>query len=154
MQFTHLHLYTGLTGRRVWAHPPSYYGLAAKDAPHPSKHTHTHSHIHTHTQIPGLASAQCWDYRIRTLFHYLLTLYSACTHTHTQKHAHTMPHCLGQSGHAEDRHSVNQSRWLLQTWQQSYSFSSCWNKNNTLHYCCRNLELLFEEFLSKMENQE
>lgn len=51
-----------------------------------------HTRIHTHTQIPGLASAQCWDYRIRTLFHYLPTLYSAHTHTHT------MPHCLGQSG--------------------------------------------------------
>lgn len=52
----------------------------------PPIQTHTYTLTHTHTQIPGLASAQCWDYRIRTLFHYLLTLYSACTHTHTQCH--------------------------------------------------------------------
>lgn len=60
----------------------------------PPAHPNTHIHTHTYTQIPGLASAQCWDYRIRTLFHYLLTLYSACTHAHTHKNTHTQCHTV------------------------------------------------------------
>lgn len=89
----HLHLYTGLTGRRVEEpiHPP--VGRLPKMPP---IQTHTHAHTYTHAQIPGLASAQCWITGLE-LYSIISPHYTGHTHTHT------MTHCFGQRRQAEDR---------------------------------------------------
>lgn len=93
-------------------------GQLPKIPPPPTAPPAQHTNAHTHTQIPGLASAQCWDYRIRTLFHYLPTLYSMRAHTHTQCH----------SVSAKAAHSVNHNTWHLHTNTYSYSLSPCWKQ--------------------------
>lgn len=93
MSHAHLHLYTGLTGRRVEEPIHRPVGRLPKMPP---IQTHTYMRAHTCTN-PWLSLGPVLDYRIRTLFHYLPTLYR--THTH----AHTMTHCFGQRRQAEDR---------------------------------------------------
>lgn len=134
MALTHMyeqtHTNTGLTGTTAGTQgvsPPSTLLLWADCQRCPlskntnihthSSHRHTHTHL-KHTQIPGLASAQCRDYRIRTLFHYLPTLYSSRSLTHTRAKTHTHTH--------NDSHNT----WLLHTRGYSYSLAS--KCNNTL----------------------
>lgn len=115
MALTHMyeqtHTNTGLTGTTAGTQgvsPPSTLLLWADCQRCPlskntnihthSSHRHTHTHL-KHTQIPGLASAQCRDYRIRTLFHYLPTLYSSRSLTHTRAKTHTHTHTMTVTTH-------------------------------------------------------
>lgn len=82
---------------------------------------HHHQNTQVHTQIPGLASAQCWDYRIRTLFHYLPTLYSI--HTHTYIHTYTHTGIVLVKDRPKTDNSVNHNCWCLHIKPYSYSVS-------------------------------
>lgn len=78
MSHAHLHLYTGLTGRRVEEPIHRPVGRLPKMPP---IQTHTYMRAHTCTN-PWLSLGPVLDYRIRTLFHYLPTLYRTHTRTH------------------------------------------------------------------------
>lgn len=115
MSHAHLHLYTGLTGRRVEEPIHRPVGRLPKMPP---IQTHTYMRAHTCTN-PWLSLGPVLDYRIRTLFHYLPTLYR--THTHTQWHT-----VLARDDRLKTDAKVNQNRRHL----HEREYSSTWKKKN------------------------